>query len=119
MKLYIAKVVFRIICGKGSHTPQFDEQLRMIHAVDEVHAYEKALQIAEREQEEFLNQYGQMVHWKFIGIPELYNLDELKDGVEICSRVHETNASDNYIDLIHHKARSIRMRVVNETAEPA
>jgi hypothetical protein len=27
MKWYLAKMVFRIICGEGEHTPQFDEQL--------------------------------------------------------------------------------------------
>ncbi len=26
MKWYLAKLVFRIICGEGNHTPQFDEQ---------------------------------------------------------------------------------------------
>jgi len=27
MNWYLAKLVFRIICGDGDHTPQFDEQL--------------------------------------------------------------------------------------------
>ena len=30
MKWYLAKIVYRIICGEGNHTPQFDEQLRLI-----------------------------------------------------------------------------------------
>ena len=30
MKWYLAKMIFRIICGEGEHTPQFDEQLRLV-----------------------------------------------------------------------------------------
>ena len=36
MKWYLAKIIYRIICGEGIHTPQFDEQLRLIHAEDEM-----------------------------------------------------------------------------------
>ena len=32
MNWYLTKMVFRIICGDGSHKAQFDEQLRLIHA---------------------------------------------------------------------------------------
>ena len=42
MKWYLAKIVFQIICGEGMHTPQFDEQLRLIEAANEDLAFEKA-----------------------------------------------------------------------------
>ena len=32
MNWYLTKIVFQIICGDGDHTPQFDEQLRLIRA---------------------------------------------------------------------------------------
>ena len=32
MNWYLAKIVYRIICGQGNHTAQFDEQLRLIQA---------------------------------------------------------------------------------------
>ena len=35
MNWFLAKIVYRIVCGKGEHTPQFDEQLRLIGAEDE------------------------------------------------------------------------------------
>ena len=38
MKWYLAKLIYRIICGDGTHTPQFDEQLRLIHAEDDLYA---------------------------------------------------------------------------------
>ena len=36
MKWYLAKLVYRIICGEGNHKPQFDEQLRLIYAEDDL-----------------------------------------------------------------------------------
>ena len=30
MNWYLSKIIFRIICGEGRHTPQFDEHLRLI-----------------------------------------------------------------------------------------
>jgi hypothetical protein len=61
MEWYLAKLVYRIICGSGEHTAQFDEQLRLIYAEDELHAFNKAQLIGEKEQDSFFNrsrQYG-------------------------------------------------------------
>lgn len=115
MNRYIAKLVFRIICGQGKHMPQFDEQLRLIFANDEAAALEKAQLLGKSEQETFLNNQNELVQWQFIDIPELYNLNALNDGVEICSRVHETHEYNNYVDLVHYKADEIRARL-NQTA---
>src|ERR1051326_2143892 len=54
MNWYLAKIVYRIVCGDGNHTPQFDEQLRLIQASDELHAFQKARRLGEREQDHFL-----------------------------------------------------------------
>ena len=47
MKWFLAKLVFLIHCGNGNHTPQFDEQLRLIYAEDELHAFHKARLLGE------------------------------------------------------------------------
>lgn len=119
MKRYIAKLVFRIICGEGTHTPQFDEQMRLIYAADESAAFRKAYEIGLQEQEEFPNHHNEVVQWKFIDVPEIYDLHSLEDGVEICSRVHENNQYKNYIDLVHHKADEIRARIEDAAVETA
>ncbi|MBO9570698.1 MAG: DUF4288 domain-containing protein [Chitinophagaceae bacterium] len=106
MNWYMAKIVFRIICGEGQHTPQFDEQLRLIGAQNEAEAFEKAKAIGENDQETFLNQKNQVVHWKFINVPELYKLS-LTDGAEMYSRVQETEHAGNFIDAINKKADHI------------
>ncbi len=42
MNWYLTKIVYRIICGQGNHTAQFDEQLRLIQADNAQEAFEKS-----------------------------------------------------------------------------
>ena len=44
MNWYMAKLIFRIVCGDGEHTAQFDEQLRLVMGITKEDAY-KALRI--------------------------------------------------------------------------
>jgi Domain of unknown function (DUF4288) len=108
MNWYLGKLVFRIICGEGEHTPQFDEQLRLISATNEEVAFAKAVIIGEREQDGFYNQEQKLVQWKFIDVAELYKLSGLLDGAEFYSRIQESDDPDRYIELTHKKAAHIR-----------
>ena len=87
MNWYLSKLVFRIICGEGAHTPQFDEQLRLIEALNENEAFQKASTIGKLEQDEFFNQQQKLVQWKFINVAELYKLSGLMDGAELYSKI--------------------------------
>jgi len=104
MKWYLAKLVYQIICVDGTHTPQFDEQLRLVTADDELHAFQKARLIGEKEQDNFLNTYMKPVHWKFIDVPEMYPMDALIDGAEMYSRIREEENADIYIRITQMKA---------------
>jgi hypothetical protein len=105
MKWYLAKIVYRIICGEGNHTPQFDEQLRLIHAEDDMHAFQKARIIGDSEEDNFLNDRKKPVHWKFIDVAELHPLNELIDGAEIYSGICEKDDAASYIKLITDRAK--------------
>ena len=104
MKWYLAKLVYRIICGEGNHKPQFDEQLRLIYAEDNLHAFQKARTTGHREEDIFLNNSQKLVHWKFIDVPELHPLNELTDGAELYSRICEEDDADDYIKITHKRA---------------
>jgi len=117
MNWYLAKIVFRIICGQGLHKPQFDEQLRLIKASNEKEAFEKASAIGAQEQDEFYNHQQKLVQWKFINIAELYKLSGLLDGAELYSRVQETDNADLYIELTNKKAAHIRMNSTHKFLE--
>src|SRR2546423_8951738 len=108
MNWYIAKIIFRIICGEGDHIPQFDEQLRLIEANDEKQAFAKAQNIGILEEDEFLNTRQQLVQWKFINISELYKLNGFIDGAELYSRIYETDNAHDYITLANKKAENIQ-----------
>ncbi|MEO9022364.1 MAG: DUF4288 domain-containing protein [Ginsengibacter sp.] len=105
MKWYLAKIVYRIICGNGDHTPQFDEQLRLIEAEDDMHAFQKARLIGDREEDHFLNNYEKPVHWKFVDVSELHPLNELIDGAEIYSRICEMKDDKEYIRQVNDRSK--------------
>ena len=94
MYWYLAKINFRIICGAGNHTPQFDEQLRLVFAADSLEAFYKARLIGEKEGN---TECGPQVKWAFIDVSELHLLSELADGAELYSNVREEEEPDLYI----------------------
>jgi hypothetical protein len=107
MNWYLTKIVYRIICGQGDHTAQFDEQLRLIQASSAQEAFEKATALGEKEEDKFYNEDQKLVQWKFINVSELYKLSGLLDGAELYSRIQETENAELYIELTNRKAAHI------------
>jgi hypothetical protein len=108
MNWYLAKVVYRIVCGEGIHAPQFDEQLRLIQAENDEHAWEKALILGKNEEEVFVNEHQVLVQWQFVNIAELSPIVNFTDGIELYSRIEEPENADNYIAFTNRKADNIR-----------
>jgi len=107
MNWYLAKLVFRIICGDGDHTAQFDEQLRLIAASSKEEAFNKAQQTGEKEEETFYNNKQQLVQWQFINVSEIYKISQLIDGAELYSRIEERDNAEAYIHIVNQKAENI------------
>ena len=107
MNWYLAKIVYRIISGDGNHKPQFDEQLRLISADDDLHAFQKARLIGDKQQDSFLNKENNIVRWKFIDVSELKRIDQLKDGVEMYSGICEQDNAELYIRATQTRARHL------------
>lgn len=114
MNWYLAKIVFRIQCGDGHHTAQFDEQLRLFAAHDKQEALIKAQIAGTKGEETFFNQKYQLVQWQFINVSELYQLQELIDGAELYSRIEEREHADSYIQMVHGKAAQIEQGNTHE-----
>jgi len=115
MKWYLAKIVYRIICGDGNHTAQFDEQLRLIEAEDDMHAFQKARIMGDNEEDNFLNDKNKPVHWKFIDVAELRALDNLIDGVELYSKICEEENVNDYLRSIDNRAKYLHERCLQKT----
>ena len=107
MNWYLAKIVYRIICGDGDHTAQFDEQLRLIYATTKEDAFYKAQHIGKNEAETFYNLKKELVQWQFINVSELYKIGEMIDGAELYSRIEEKDNGDLYTEVINKKAQGI------------
>jgi len=115
MNWYLTKLVFRIICGDGGHKPQFDEQLRLISAEDNLHAFQKARGIGEREQDIFMNNINKPVNWKFVDVSEIHRLDDLIDGAEMYSKICEQEDADIYIRHVRLKAKQLFEESLNKS----
>jgi hypothetical protein len=118
MQWYIAKIVFRIISGEGNHTPQFDEQLRLIHASNEFEAFEQARELGISEQDQFENVNNSTVEWRFIDIPEIQRFTGLNHGAEIYSRIIEEEDANRYTEIVQKKAEHIRDRLQHSYLQP-
>ena len=107
MNWYLAKIVYRIVCGDGDHTAQFDEQLLLINAKTKEDAFYKAQQTGKKEEEKFYNQKQELVQWQFINVSELYKIGEMIDGAELYSRIEERDDGEVYTDIVNKKAQGI------------
>ena len=113
MNAYLAKIVYRIVCGNGKHTPQFDEQLRLVYAENDEEAILSATEIGKKEEHSFLNQNQNLVCWQFINIADLVPLERFADGAEVFSVIKEPVNADVYIDYIHKKAMTLSIAACN------
>ena len=114
MNWYLAKIIFQIVCGEGTHTAQFDEQLRLIAADNREMALHKAIELGKTEEDSFYNIHQQPVRWNFINVSELNRMEELQDGAEIYSKIKETEDADSYLTHIENRASLIKAKLQQE-----
>lgn len=119
MNWYLAKLIFRIVCGDGEHTPQFDEQLRLISASSKEEAFKKAQHVGRKEQETFYNRRQQLVQWQFINVSEIFVISDLIDGAELYSRIEERDNAEAYIDVVNQKADNILFTTTHQLLQLA
>ncbi|RFM31996.1 DUF4288 domain-containing protein [Chitinophaga silvisoli] len=107
MQWFVAKIVYQIITGKGTHTPQFDEQLRLISANSKQEAFNRACELGKQEQYSFKNQKQELVEWRFINVPEINSLNTLDDGMELYSKIEEPEDPNAYISWLQVRAAQL------------
>ena len=109
MNWYITKIVFRITAEGNAAKSQFDEQLRLINAESSSEAFLKARKIGLNEEATFYNNNMKKIRWEFVNVSEVFPISGLTDGVEVYSRIHETEEASSYINVVHQKAIAIRL----------
>jgi len=106
MNWYITKIVFNITAEQNNN--QFDEQLRLVNAASREEAFLKARTIGLREEDTFYNDNMREVKWEFVNVSEIIPVNKLEDGIELYSRIHETEDTSQYIHVVHQKAIALR-----------
>ncbi len=113
MTWFLAKIIFSITSGNGNHTPQFDEQLRLVSANNKHDAFLKARFLGYTHEDTFENHKNETVKWAFVDVLEVIQLDSIKDGMEIYSTIHEEADPKTYVNFIQEKAKHIQTEPVN------
>jgi len=111
MYWYLVKIVYQITCGEGKHTPQFDEQLKLISVnhCDELLA--KADAVGRSGEDVFFNHQQQMVRWQYICVTEVFSMHEMMDGMELYSSINEVDNAEAYLRLVNTKAAALQQHV--------
>ena len=109
MNYFVAKLVYQL---KTNEEPvaQFDEQLRIIEAVNEELALEMAYQTGLMNQEDIISKNEQTVCWKFIAVTEIQHIGEIAHGKEIHYKITEPDNVNDYLALVHSKANHLKNR---------
>ena len=115
MNWYLAKLIFQVRRGEGAHTPQFDEQWRLIRADEVAWAYEKASVLGRLDESSFLNDRDELVTWKFIEVADIHRIGSLEDGEQLFSATKEPLDANAYIAQI--KLKSIKAFALARNSE--
>jgi hypothetical protein len=112
MNWFIVKMIFQIETEDNLY-PQFDEQLRIIDAINEDLALEIAYQMGQMEQEEIKSHKDEVLKWKFIAVTEINNIGDIAHGKEIHYQITEPEEAANYLSFVKEKALSLKNRKQN------
>ena len=94
---YAAKLIIKCTVGNQISDFVFDEQIKLIDAVNAEEAYTKALKLGQEEECEYQNSEQQEVKWIFKGLLDLHCINRLDDGAQITSKRFIAQSSDNLI----------------------
>jgi len=110
MKRYLVKLMFNINTDNSSNTSEFDEQIRVIEALNIEDAFYKARSFGKKEEETFLDKDNKLVSWNFIDVAEVYPLEEMKDGDQVYSTTRKIKDKTSFISYIRQKSMEIQAK---------
>jgi len=91
MEWFVARLLIQSAIGDAREPGLCEEEIRLLHAASAGEAYEKAIQYGRANECEYLNGEGQRVVWTFVGLQDLYRLEEqeIVDGLEVATVFHD------------------------------
>lgn len=112
MSKFLAKLMFQIQIEAEGSVSQFDEQIRIVEALDFEEATIKSHALGLEDECTFYNDRNNIVKWKFIEVFDLINLTEFSDGDQLYSRTHEQEQPEMFINYIKQTADLIKKKRV-------
>lgn len=114
MKPYLAKIIYRVVCSGEQPASQFDEQLRLIFAEDDLHAFHKARLMGQKEADTGARDGRKPASWQFIDVTEIHLLEEIADGVELFSIIREQENAAAHIKRIRTTSLKLYENCLNK-----
>ena len=110
MNWYLTKLIFSIDAEYDNGKSQFDEQLRLVTAINESEAYFKAKNMGKGLQTKIFTEKNEAILWNFVDVSEVVSVDEIKDGIEVYSSTHETYDREIFIDSVRQKGIALQAK---------
>jgi hypothetical protein len=111
MNKYLAKIVYKIVSLDGGNLEQFDEQLCFIVARDYQEAFFKARMMGVKNEDAVDHESGKNIHWKFIDVPYLKEIESMEDGVELYSCITEREKEDSFERFVKARASQLQQHI--------
>jgi hypothetical protein len=113
MNWYAAKIIFQIVNNSKEYA-QFDEQIRLINAINIELALEIANQTGLMSQEEIISKDGTLLQWKFIAVTEVQDIGDLVSGKEIHYAINEPEEVSLYVQRVLEKSLNLK-KLISES----
>jgi hypothetical protein len=116
---YLVKLVFHVSAPNGNRESgkpsEFEEQYRIVNAVDAGDAFMKARRLGESEQGAVGSARHESIRWQFIDAVDVIKLDSRDDGAQLFSAtVHEDPRT--YIPYLRLRAGAVEHAVATVEA---
>src|SRR5688500_5085663 len=111
MNRFLIKLNFQIRIADDK--TRFDEQLRVIDALNEEEALFKGVALGRGEETLYLNNEAEEVSWKFLGVTDVIGLTSLKSGELVTERLIRKTDHASYTSFLKKKSIEIQVKSVS------
>ncbi len=112
MNWYLVKLIYCVDISGNDKLSQFDEQLKLIKALNLEEAFFKARELGKKGEAVFTNTNKLAVNWKFIDVADLKLIEHFEDGMEVYSRTEEVDDPLAFIQFVRQKAMVIQSEML-------
>src|SRR5688572_13518311 len=111
MNRFLIKMNFQIRIAEENS--RFDEQLRVMDALNEEEALFKGIALGKGEETLYLNSEAEEVSWKFLGISDVINLTAMKPGDLVTERLCRKTDHESYKAYLKKKSLEIQVKNIS------